>query len=417
MTQDATVPSREQLLFMMYEAAELEHGLMCTYLYAAFSLRSGEAEGLSPAQAEAVARWRRALIDVAVDEMGHLAAVWNITSALGGAPQFWRDNFPTSPGRLPAGVVVKLAPFNEAVLQHFIHLERPANSDEPDGAGFAPERQFKRGMDKARLTPMTIDYETVGTFYETVGASLEAFVAHHGEKAAFCGDPSLQMSPAEVDPSGARPVICLKTALAAFKTIVEQGEGAPADVEGSHYQKFIAVREELAALEAADPLFKPAFPAAHNPVLRPPPKAEGRVWIEDEEAAAMVDIANACYGMMLRLIAYSYSVARPSPDKALAIDLGISLMRAVALYGERAARLPAGASNPNCNAGMSFTILRNASALPAGAGARRFFAERFAELAQGAERLAQSGDARAIAGAEQLAALKRRAQDIFGASV
>ena len=30
-------PTREQLIHALYEAAELEHNLMCTYLYAAFS--------------------------------------------------------------------------------------------------------------------------------------------------------------------------------------------------------------------------------------------------------------------------------------------------------------------------------------------------------------------------------------------
>ena len=122
---------------MLYEAAELEHTLMCTYLYAAFSLRSGEAEGLSARESVAVAGWRRAIINVAVEEMSHLAAVWNITAALGGAPRFGRGNFPLDPGNLPAGIVVKLAPFNEAVIQHFVYLERPATSNEPDGDGFA----------------------------------------------------------------------------------------------------------------------------------------------------------------------------------------------------------------------------------------------------------------------------------------
>ena len=68
--------------------------------------------------------------------MGHLAAVWNITSALGASPRFGRTNFPLDMGYLPAGIVVKLAPFGEDVLQHFIHLERPACSDEPEGKGF-----------------------------------------------------------------------------------------------------------------------------------------------------------------------------------------------------------------------------------------------------------------------------------------
>ena len=79
--------------------------------------------------------------------MGHLAAVWNITAALGGSPRFGRGNFPLDPGALPAGIVVKLAPFNEQVLQHFIHLERPEGSKELDGEGFVPEMQFKRGIE------------------------------------------------------------------------------------------------------------------------------------------------------------------------------------------------------------------------------------------------------------------------------
>ena len=69
---------REILINALYEASELEHDLMCTYLYAAASLRNGEAEGLSAAEAAAVKRWRSVLLDVAIQEMGHLAAVWNI---------------------------------------------------------------------------------------------------------------------------------------------------------------------------------------------------------------------------------------------------------------------------------------------------------------------------------------------------
>ncbi|HYQ28275.1 MAG TPA: ferritin-like domain-containing protein, partial [Polyangiaceae bacterium] len=320
---EVTPPSREQLVHLLYEAAELEHTLMCTYLYAAFSLRSGEAEGLSASEAVAVAGWRRAILNVAVEEMSHLAAVWNITAALGGAPRFGRGNFPLDPGNLPAGIVVKLAPFSEAVIQHFVHLERPATSHEPDGEGFALETQFTRGVESARLTPMPLDYETVGAFYETLGANLKAFVAHLGESAAFSGDPLLQLSAAELSLAGARPVVCMKTALGAFATIVEQGEGAPEHSADSHYQKFLAIRSEYARLKADNPDFQPAFPAAHNPVLRPPMGRTGRVWIEHEEAAATVDLANTGYALMLRLLAHSYLVSRPLPEKAVAVDLSM----------------------------------------------------------------------------------------------
>jgi hypothetical protein len=304
----SAVPSREQLVHSLYEAAELEHTLMCTYLYAAFSLRSGEAEGLSAEEAAVVAGWRKTIVRVAIDEMGHLTAIWNITSARGGAPRFGRDNFPVSAGALPAGVVVRLEPFSEAVLQHFIYLERPHGADQHDGAGFEREFKYLRAIDKPRLTPMPLDYDTVGVFYETLSARLRLFVAHHGEQGAFCGNAGLQLSEAEVQLSGAKTVICLKTALAAFKAIIEQGEGAPADAEGSHYQRFLCIQREYAELKAKNANFEPAYRAAINPVLRRPTVAAGRIWIEDEDAAVTVDIANTAYMLMLRLLAYSYSV-------------------------------------------------------------------------------------------------------------
>jgi CDGSH-type Zn-finger protein/uncharacterized Fe-S cluster protein YjdI len=410
----AMTPSREQLVHRLYEAAELEHNLMCTYLYAAFSLRQGVEEGLTAAEAEATARWKQAIIEVAIEEMGHLAAVWNITSALGGSPRFGRWNFPLDPGLLPASIVVKLAPFGDQVIQHFVHLERPRTSDEPEGEGFAPDFLFVRGTDRIRLTPMALDYETVGVFYATLEENLQAFVAAHGADVAFCGDPALQLGPAEVQLEGAELVRCLPTALAAIAAIVEQGEGAPDHSERSHYVRFAKIREELATLRAINPSFHPAFPAAVNPVLRPPMKREGRVWIEDEEAAKTVDLANTSYALMLRLLAYSYAIPRESSEKGLAVGLAIDLMRAVAVLGERAARMPAGPSNPHCNAGMSFTALRDTAPLPPGSAARRFFTERFAEIAAAATAL-EGNDQRAAAAVRLTEGLAQRARRGFGA--
>ncbi len=64
---------REQLVHALHEAAELEHTLMCTYLYAAFTLKDAADGGLSPAQAEALARWKSTIVGIAIEEMGHLA--------------------------------------------------------------------------------------------------------------------------------------------------------------------------------------------------------------------------------------------------------------------------------------------------------------------------------------------------------
>jgi CDGSH-type Zn-finger protein/uncharacterized Fe-S cluster protein YjdI len=413
-SQAPVLTQREVLIHALYEAAELEHNLMCTYLYAAASLKNGEREGLTAEEAAAVRRWRQVLLGVAIEEMGHLAAVWNITSGLGGSPRFGRTNFPLDPGYLPASVVVKLAPFNADTLQHFVYLERPRGSTEQEGGGFAYERSYVRGgASGARLTPMGINYDTVGDFYEALGEGLRALVAHCGEANAFDGDRALQLSPEEVNLPGARHVVCLKTALAAFAAIVEQGEGAPRDSVGSHYQKFLGIRAELRALTDRNPAFSPAFPAATNPVLRRPARPEGRVWLENPDAVATVDLANASYGLMLRLLAYAYAVRGLSAEKSLTVDLAIGLMQAVMPLAERAARLPAGPSNPQCNAGMSFIALRDAAALPAGPAARRLFVERFAQLAAGAAALRAGGDPSAVAAAERLAALASRASQGF----
>lgn len=403
------IPSREQLLHTLSEAAEIEHALMCTYLYAAFSLKSEPEDGLAARQLEAVRRWRREILDIAAEEMGHLVAVWNIMSALGSVPHLARSNFPLDPGYLPAGIVVKLAPFDLDTLQHFIFLERPADSAEPDGTPFAPEYGFRRGADSPRLTPMSVDYATVGEFYDVLARDVTRFAGHVGERNAFCGDPALQLDSADTALPGLEKVICLKTVLRAFAAIVTQGEGASSAQMQSHYQRFVAIRSELQALREEDPGFAPAFPAAVNPVLRRPPRPQGRVWIEDARAIATCDLASSVYGLMLRLLAYAYAVPAGHPQKPLSLSLSVGLMHALVPLAERAARLPAGASNPHCNAGVSFVTLRDASAPVPGPGAQRFFVERLTQLSEAAANLREPGDGRTQAAASVLQGLLRKA--------
>ena len=44
------VERREELLWLLSQACELEHGLMCEYLFAQFSLKRTPEEGLSGGQ-------------------------------------------------------------------------------------------------------------------------------------------------------------------------------------------------------------------------------------------------------------------------------------------------------------------------------------------------------------------------------
>jgi hypothetical protein len=63
------IEHREALIYMLFEAAELEHGIMCQYLFAAFSLKRNADEGLTEDELASVQRWRRVVAHVAAEEM------------------------------------------------------------------------------------------------------------------------------------------------------------------------------------------------------------------------------------------------------------------------------------------------------------------------------------------------------------
>src|SRR5579871_5537280 len=119
------IEHREALIYILCQAAELEHGIMAQYLFAAFSLKQSAAEGLTEAEAAAVRRWRGQVGHIAAQEMLHLALVQNLLSAIGAAPHLTRPNFPQPASHYPAGVHLTLLPFGEAALRHFMFLERP----------------------------------------------------------------------------------------------------------------------------------------------------------------------------------------------------------------------------------------------------------------------------------------------------
>jgi hypothetical protein len=152
------IESRVHLLSTLAEAAELEHNLMCMYLYSLFSLKTSTDEGLTSEEMEAVKVWRKTILDICVEEMTHLALVANLTTAVGGGPHFFRPDFPVRPGYFPSDFVLELAPFNQETLQHFIFLERPEGEAVEDAEEFTRENEYTRGSPRDRLMAHTGDY-------------------------------------------------------------------------------------------------------------------------------------------------------------------------------------------------------------------------------------------------------------------
>ena len=361
---EIVVEHRAELGYLLTEAAEIEHGLMCCYLYAAYSLKDRTEPGLSPEEADAVERFREVIVDVARDEMTHLALVSNLLSAIGMKPHWRRANFPVAPGYHPAGVVVSLAPFDRATLDHFLYLERPEGMALPDGDGFVRARTYRRQLALGRLVPSAQDYQTVGHLYRGIRAGLEQLSVRFGESGLFCGDVRGQIGPPVLEMRGLAPVVDLASALAAVDTIVTQGEGSDGHLEGSHYHRFLSVRDELDARCRDNPHFVPAHRAARNPVMRIPPTPDGLVWVYAEPAATVLDLANAVYSLMLNSLEILFGQPHAADLQETLVTLPLTCMRALAPLARRLCRLPATDDADGPRAGMTFTISRSHHAFP-----------------------------------------------------
>lgn len=388
---EIVIGSREQIFHLLAEAAEIEHTLMCSYLYAAFSLKDSLESGLSEEETGAVERWRKMTMSVAIEEMGHLLIVANLTAAIGGRPHFTRPNFPVSPGYFPSGVVLRLTPFSFETLDHFIFLERPTGVEMSDGDSFH-SISHTREQAYQGLMPSSQDYATVSHLYEAIRANLIAFAERVGPANLFVGSEGGQLGPEMIRMEGVQIIKNLDSANRAIDIIVEQGEGSPADRENSHYHRFHAIKREYTALLAVNPTFAPAYLVAEHPVMRRPAEPEGKVFIDAEPAAMILDLANAVYGLLLRFLVqvYAKSASGAAPEKELMLSAAIDLMHVLEMTSKVLVKLPAALDHPGIKAGMTFTVLRGVEPFIGGAVEKTLILERLRQLVMGARRASRA---------------------------
>ncbi|WP_341531904.1 ferritin-like domain-containing protein (plasmid) [Nostoc sp. UHCC 0302] len=268
MSTDNQVKTREDLLYLLSQASELEHSLACQYLFTAFSLKESTDEGVSQAQLNKINRWRRTINGIAVEEMLHLALASNLLTAIGGAPYFRRANFPQAKTYTSLKLSFKLAPFNETTLNRYICFELPNNFDNEEQRGnWTQFCQSIRDEELLRLLaalpqpllPRKLEYNTIGELYGLIRQGFQTI----GQK-LFIGPPEAQAT--GIFP-GMIQVKDLDSAIKAIDLIIMQGEGSPAQRDDSHFAKFTKVREEYLAELQNDPNFQPARPVIENPLL------------------------------------------------------------------------------------------------------------------------------------------------------
>ncbi len=378
--QRVRVNDREQLIYLLTEAAEIEHGLMCCYLYAGWSLKQGQAEQLTSAQAAAVERWRSEIRSVAMEEMAHLATVNNLLISIGAPPHFGRQNFPVPPGYHPASMVVRLAPLTRATLAHFVYLERPEGMEMEPAPGFEPARTYRRQPYHTRLTPTAEDFDTVSHLYRGIQQGFVTLAERLGETALFVGQPSAQITPDIMDLPGLASVHDLVSAMAAIELIIEQGEGGRFDAEQSHFLRFTAMAEEYDGFLQTDPGFTACRAVVADPIMFAPLGDAVGQHISAQLSAMVLDAGNATYGLMLRLLASATSDAGDGAGRQVEIDSAVELMHVIHRLGVALTELPA-VEGGSVHAGLNFHLPRSNLALPQREAGAALLAERAHEIA------------------------------------
>jgi len=380
MSSFPTIRTRSDLLKLLCEAAELEHGIACSYLYAAFSLKRDISEGgITWDEQQKIRRWAAQLYFIASQEMLHLALVWNVTTAIGGTPYYLRPNFPQSTKYYPLNVPITLEPFGLRSLRRFILYEHPEQTP--------PELDVKALLRFPGDDAEDIEFGSIGELY----ALIESGIRRIDEKQLFIGSRTQQMTSDLVHFPDLVAVSDRASALKALEEITEQGEGRVHHRQNSHFAAFVTILKDLQASASS---FSPARPAMSNPsaALERGYGANSNP-IDDPLSSEVAALFDSTYSLMLRMLAWSFEFDAAGVERQLrtfcsaAIDL---MPRVILPLGEGLMLMPAGRSYPGKTAGPGFGLTRHVMLPPDAKNARRLCGERFQELAAIAAGLQQN---------------------------
>jgi hypothetical protein len=353
------IEHREALIYMLYEASELEHGIMCQYLYAVFSLKESADEGLTEDELAAVQRWRKVVAHVATEEMLHLALVQNLLSAIGSSPHFSRPNMPAPASHYPAGVRLALVPFGEQALQHFMFLERPEGMALRDAEGLeAALADAVPLMAEGDIVPRGQDFATIGHLYRSIEHGFARLAEKLGEGRLFVGPPRAQATAKDWPWPELVAVTDLASAQRAIDTILEQGEGARGHWQTAHFGQFVQVLDEYRQMKAGNPALDPVRPVLPAKVRRGERDDDRVPLITDPDSARCTDLFNVAYEVLLTTLQRYFAHTEETDEQLSTLaDAAAGLMvRVLRPLGALITTLPVGREHPGHTAGPSFEL-------------------------------------------------------------
>jgi hypothetical protein len=322
-----TLPSlntpREDAVFLLHTAAEVEHALMAQYLFAAYSLGFPPFTGAPPGAEARVESWRSTILQIAREEMGHLMTVQNLLRLMGAPLNFEREDFPFRGDLYPFHFTLER--LTKKSLAKYIVAEMPQMDTPPPQIQEIVELATGSGQ-----TPIN----RVGGLYlalyylfatETDLAATDPWATMVREGAAQAGYPrGWHLADADLTDAaaatryqglhkdwGGNSSVLLPAvgnrgqALEALLQVAVQGEGVAVDDDDSHFMRFFTIWQGLSGVSG----WEPTRAVPENPR---PQGATGGTPIRNSRSRKWAQLCDLRYALLLRYL-HHFLIAPGSP--------------------------------------------------------------------------------------------------------
>lgn len=313
---------KDYLSFLLYIDAEIEHGLMIQYLYAAYSLGGPD---IDVKYRDKIRSWQEVILGIAKEEMGHLISVENVLKLIGAPLNFKREDYPWDTPFYPFPFTLER--FTLKSLAKYVYAEAPKdwiNGDDPiaieikntvNSGGFNPhlvEALFEVILQIIN-DPNVIEDEAFQS--ETYPYQSKFDEWGRGYRGGERGNTT-QANPAGSPDVLIRPVMTRDDAFNALTAIAEQGEATGPNADPaipSHFERFLAIYKEMKEIIAeAGAHWQPSRNVALNPYIFSGDQndvtnkeADG---IKDPEAQLWAHLFNLRYRLLLNFLTHSFQL-------------------------------------------------------------------------------------------------------------
>jgi hypothetical protein len=273
---DPPLEARDEAVFLLTAAAEIEHALMTQYLYATYSIRLGNGD-IHQQELQTI---HDLLAQIAREEMGHLSTVQNLLHIVGGPLNFGRERPPYYSDIYPFRFM--LEPLTLASLAKYVIAESPADlpADLPAEDRTLLEKIYGDSVaanDGQEVQHVGVIYERLANLFSDPIQGLgndEIRVDTYKRQAKFedwgyeppraqAGESLIVDSIQDGEPAQVR-----SAAADAVRRVGEQGEGFDIPPAGpgkseSHFERFLEIYKRVLALSSAGVTI--TWPVATNP--------------------------------------------------------------------------------------------------------------------------------------------------------